>query len=419
MFHVGLPFFLQSIKEFGYGIAESSTESVKSYFDFNWQFPFIFQSHHTTTNNIPQSSLLSDQQYADLIRHIDAYIEHIVAEQSQSKQSPEANNILIASIVKENIINYKYQLSLDDIERIANAVREKLSIEENESKLNHIPSDKHREFIAAVVKENVNLHLTAPNIQRNDDDDESKIDEILVKIFGSTKFLELIDREIVNQIDPQQRKIGVLETKIQFMNDKLSDKTLENQDLKYSLDMLKSEHDQLLGNINGYKSDVDIKLDKLLADVDVKFATLNQNQYSTIDNHVKLILMDIMGYDTANGQPTEANLKAWIQNVFVAKEYLEQRLNELSGKFDKDLKDELNRSAAILMRDVGEQIKSQTLLIIENSQRVRGGEATVGTLDEAKIKGIVKEILAVYDADKTGLVDYALESAGGEVLSTR
>lgn len=419
MFHVGLPFFLQSIKEFGYGIAESSTESVKSYFDFNWQFPFIFQSHRTATNNIPQSSLLSDQQYADLIRHIDAYIEHIVAEQSQSKQSPEANNILIASIVKENIINYKYQLSLDDIERIANAVREKLSIEENESKLNHIPSDKHREFIAAVVKENVNLHLTAPNIQRNDDDDESKIDEILVKIFGSTKFLELIDREIVNQIDPQQRKIGVLETKIQFMNDKLSDKTLENQDLKYSLDMLKSEHDQLLGNINGYKSDVDIKLDKLLADVDVKFATLNQNQYSTIDNHVKLILMDIMGYDTANGQPTEANLKAWIQNVFVAKEYLEQRLNELSGKFDKDLKDELNRSAAILMRDVGEQIKSQTLLIIENSQRVRGGEATVGTLDEAKIKGIVKEILAVYDADKTGLVDYALESAGGEVLSTR
>lgn len=421
--HLSLPLVLQSIKSIGYDLAESSTKSVKSYFDFNWQLPqlpFIFTSHHTTTNNFPQSSLLSDQQYADLIKHIDAYIEHIVTKQSQSKQtlSPEANNILIASIVKENIINYKYQLSLDDIERIANAVREKLSIEDDEAKLN-IPIDKHREFIANVVKENVNLHLTSDQRSKVNGNADIKIDEILVKIFGSPKFLEIIDQEIVNQIDPQQRKIGILENKIQFMNDKLSDKTVENQDLKYSLDLLKSEHDRLLGNVNGYKSDIDVKLANLLNDVDLKFTTLNQNQHSTIDNHVKLILMDIMGYENSNGQPTEVDLKTWIQNIFVAKEYLEQRLNELSVKFDQNLKDELTRSAALLMKGVGEQIKSQTLLIIENKQKTAGSGGNAGTLDELKIKGIVRDVLAVYDADKTGLVDYALESAGGEVLSTR
>lgn len=363
--------------------------------------------------------MLSDQQYANLIKHIDAYIEHIVTQQSQSKHtvSPEANNILIASIVKENIINYKYQLSLDDIERIANAVRQKLSIEEKESKLN-IPIDKHREFIANVVKENVNLHLTDPK-NRAAGKDENKIDEILVKIFGSAKFLEIIDQEIVNHIDPQQQKIGILETKIQFMNDKLSDKTLENQDLKYSLDLLKSEHDHLLGNLNGHKSDVDIKLANLLNDVDLKFTTLNQNQYSTIDNHVKVILMDIMGYDKSNGKPTDVDLKTWILNVFVAKDYLEERLAALSLKFDKNVNDELSRSAAILMKNIGEQIKSQTLLIIENKQTTDGcAKGGVG-LDDVKIKAIVRDVLAIYDADKTGLVDYALESAGGEVLSTR
>lgn len=414
---VSLPLFLQSIKAFGYDIAES-TKSVKSYFDFNWHIPFFFESHRTTTNNFPQSALLSDQQYADLIKHIDAYIERVVNQQSQSKHtiSPEANNILIASIVKENIINYKYQLSLDDIERIANAVREKISSDERQF---NIPIDKHKEFIANVVKENVNLHLSAPKTQDNENN-EIKIDEILVRIFGSAKFLEIIDQEIVNHIDPHQRKIGILESKIQFMNDKLSDKTMENQDLKYSLDLLKNEHDQLLGNINGYKNDVEIKLENLLKDVDLKFATLNQNQYTTIDNHVKLILMDIMGYENFKGKPTnDVDLKTWIQNIFVAKDYLEQRLSEITLKFDKDLKDELNRSAAILMKGVGDQIKSQTLLIIESKMKADGTGKGAHTLDELAIKGIVREVLAIYDADKTGLVDYALESAGGEVLSTR
>lgn len=35
------------------------------------------------------------------------------------------------------------------------------------------------------------------------------------------------------------------------------------------------------------------------------------------------------------------------------------------------------------------------------------------------IRKVVKEVLRIYDADKTGQVDYALESAGGQVLSTR
>lgn len=35
------------------------------------------------------------------------------------------------------------------------------------------------------------------------------------------------------------------------------------------------------------------------------------------------------------------------------------------------------------------------------------------------IRSIVKEVLKIYDADKTGRVDYALESAGGQIISIR
>lgn len=40
-------------------------------------------------------------------------------------------------------------------------------------------------------------------------------------------------------------------------------------------------------------------------------------------------------------------------------------------------------------------------------------------LTESRIREIVKEALKVYDADKTGRVDYALESAGKQSLLLR
>ncbi|GAB1863849.1 Protein unc-84-like protein A [Camponotus japonicus] len=46
------------------------------------------------------------------------------------------------------------------------------------------------------------------------------------------------------------------------------------------------------------------------------------------------------------------------------------------------------------------------------------GNANVRVSDE-QIRKIAKEVLQIYDADKTGQVDYALESAGGHIVSTR
>ncbi|KAL6264084.1 hypothetical protein P5V15_004163 [Pogonomyrmex californicus] len=40
-------------------------------------------------------------------------------------------------------------------------------------------------------------------------------------------------------------------------------------------------------------------------------------------------------------------------------------------------------------------------------------------VSDEHIRKIVKEVLQIYDADKTGQVDYALESAGGQIVSTR
>eukprot|EP00057_Strongylocentrotus_purpuratus_P010450 XP_011664924.1 PREDICTED: uncharacterized protein LOC586381 [Strongylocentrotus purpuratus] len=48
-----------------------------------------------------------------------------------------------------------------------------------------------------------------------------------------------------------------------------------------------------------------------------------------------------------------------------------------------------------------------------------GSAAAGGSLDEDRVKSIVITAFDMYNADKTGMVDYALESAGGSIISIR
>ncbi|XP_076246899.1 uncharacterized protein LOC143186917 isoform X2 [Calliopsis andreniformis] len=59
-------------------------------------------------------------------------------------------------------------------------------------------------------------------------------------------------------------------------------------------------------------------------------------------------------------------------------------------------------------------ITSEDLSVREKISTSNGNIIT-----DDRVREIVKEALKVYDADKTGRVDYALESAGGQIISTR
>ncbi|XP_012538930.1 uncharacterized protein LOC105838147 isoform X2 [Monomorium pharaonis] len=62
----------------------------------------------------------------------------------------------------------------------------------------------------------------------------------------------------------------------------------------------------------------------------------------------------------------------------------------------------------------------QILLASHNKEdeKILNDDANIHVSDE-HIRKIVKEVLRIYDADKTGQVDYALETAGGQIISTR
>lgn len=388
------------------------------------------------TNNIKTG--LSSEEYNNVLNHINAYIETVVAEKLHKiQEKPNDQKIdpkialYIATIVKENIIEHKYVLSDEDIERIAEIVRIKLAGEMNEEKV--VPfalSQENLEEISRIVKQNIEIHRHEWHIQSTTEKDDRQpivdVDEILFKILTSPKLTDSLDQQIDAQIGPitlhiNRNEIAIdrIRDDLEQIKDKLASASEMNQETRTIVANLKVDQSDLSDQMNSLQNQHNEQYEKLWNEINLKLSTFSENRFDGIDKHIRSVVAEIVGFKSSDGQLLQNDdIANWIRNVFVAKELLESRLSELNAKFEKKLDIEINQSANILIKDVSEKIKSEFLLLIEKSDSGDDGRGHV-SLDEQRIKAIIKEALAVYDADKTGMVDYALETSGGQILSTR
>lgn len=414
------------------------SDRLKFLFDFNWNW--LTFTHNRYENNIKTS--LSPEEYNNMLNHINAYIETVVAEKLQKieeKQKGEKIDpkiaLYIATIVKENIIEHKYVLSAEDIERIAEVVRLKLAKEKDEAQA--IPfalTQENLEEISRIVKQNIEIHRHEWNIHSQTDNIQAKsgdrqpvvdVDEILFKILTSSKLSDMFDQKLAKRVDPialnvnaNQISIDQIRDHLETIKDKLTAAFDANQKTRDIVTGLKADQSDLANQMYSLQNHQNEQYEKLQNEINMKISTLSENRFDGIDEHIRSVLVEIIGFKTADGQPLQnGDITNWIRNVFVAKELLESQLGELNEKFEKKLAIEINQTANIIIKDVSEKIKKEFLLFTEKQNL---GEGRVSeSLDEKRIKDIVKEALAVYDADKTGMVDFALESSGGQVLSTR
>lgn len=417
------------------------TNRLKLMFDLNWSWlPGPWHSH-----DVPQAKVaLSADEYQRMLGHINSYIDTIIDKKLQTIESGlrrDADTIdpkvavHIANIVQQQIVQHKYVLGDADVGRIAAVVHQTLAA----TNAKGIPlTQATLEEISRLIQQKIEVHRHEWNVHQAGHDrateasaEKLDVQEILHKVLTSAELADFVETRLdgratltSTRLNDHQSSIDTLRSEMNGLKEQLTAVFAVNRATTASVDHLQSEH----GKFSERLASMDVKhseqLSKLLATIDAKLSAFSETQSGTIDNHIRNTLAEIFGYRSGDGKPlSDADLAGWIQSIFVAKELLESRLNALNSKFEHRFADEMNQMAEMVMGNVSDTIKQRHVAVAleRSSDDQRSDEPSIGyeSLDEAHIRKLIQKALATYDADKTGMVDYALESSGGEVLSTR
>ncbi|XP_053607766.1 klaroid protein-like [Plodia interpunctella] len=167
--------------------------------------------------------------------------------------------------------------------------------------------------------------------------------------------------------------------------------------------------------------------------VDTKLKTIDQ-KLSNFDNleaqieqyslkYLQQNLIQVFNLND-NSEAIAAKLKTYFDNQYLTKEQMQVLSQEIHERLISSWKPEMDEDKIRLMiqeyLSVFErrQMELVTRKVREYLREVEVHHHNTG-FDVEAVKKIVAGMLEVYDADKTGLVDYALESAGGQVVSTK
>ncbi|XP_050092250.1 klaroid protein [Anopheles aquasalis] len=442
---------------------------------FGWLSSLSWPTFSTRegTASGPQSSIhdtlrrtLSREEYEELMHHIDSYIDGLLEQkyasklvqavreteerekgQKQSAITPEIT-AHVASIIQQSLSTYNYRLTDGDIENVAQRVHqtmlttypavfdaERLLKQTQERIINEGRPEVSKEYIAEIqriVEQQISITNNQYIIEGH------QLEELLTKILSSNQLLTLIDHRIdakaqTIQTEADQRRNALVES----LQKELSDiKAHFNQQLLDSsaqwedrLQLVAQNHAKLGDQLSAYRLENDKLYQRLLTNIDGRLDAIRAERFEGVNKVVRENILTILGLNLQQDIP-EGDLRSWINGVFVAREHLEERLAELLREVKTERQSDIEQGVAQLMADIGEQLRNEMKLRLEEvhlaniKQSDHSGdgqptEQSAGTLTENDVKRIVREALVIYDADKTGLVDYALETAGGQVLSTR
>lgn len=151
-----------------------------------------------------------------------------------------------------------------------------------------------------------------------------------------------------------------------------------------------------------------------------------------IEQHVFRVLSGLLGATGGQFLGNPEDLRAWVSSMLVAQNDLDARLANLTFTLRLQTREAVQQSKEIIMASLSEHIQNEfakwqeqqhqhdvrTTISSSMGKWVTNSTGVAG-LTDLQVRAIVDEALAKYDADKTGLVDYALESSGGSIVSTR
>uniref|UniRef100_A0A1A8GN47 Sad1 and UNC84 domain containing 1 n=2 Tax=Nothobranchius korthausae TaxID=1143690 RepID=A0A1A8GN47_9TELE len=191
----------------------------------------------------------------------------------------------------------------------------------------------------------------------------------------------------------------------------------------FSVGVKQEDHDALLAEVQK----LELELSRIKGDLqgvlgckgrceqlDTLQETISGQVSSQIRKELQALFFGAGESGEQQGQVPES-LVLWLSQRYVSTPDLQAALASLELSILSNISQQMELSRA---QTLGEA-KSQTQNIVQTiTGTVRHASAAEG-LSEEHVKLIVQNALKLYSQDRTGLVDYALESGGGSILSTR
>lgn len=145
------------------------------------------------------------------------------------------------------------------------------------------------------------------------------------------------------------------------------------------------------------------------------------------ESHLNSMLMKMMDGNEDENYPIFSAFRSWLRSNFISRKNLPDEIaSVIENMYGNSLKLPQEHYENIAKR-VAESVISKSMKTLKHdisniskiTSSVSAAHYTPSAFNVNDIQKIVKEAILLYDADKTGRVDYALESGGGSIVSTR
>ncbi|XP_074775774.1 SUN domain-containing protein 1 isoform X4 [Athene noctua] len=200
------------------------------------------------------------------------------------------------------------------------------------------------------------------------------------------------------------------ELRILTLENILAKLSAESKDIQKEFDIAKAktmrdddEHNQLLSKVKKLELELSQMKSELLTEESMKTScekidVIHEKVDAQVKESVKLMLFGDQQEDFPE------SLLQWLTSNFVSKRDLQTLLQDLELQILKNI--------TLHMSATNQKLTSE---VVTNAVANTG----ISGITEAQAQIIVNNALKLYSQDKIGMVDFALESGGGSILSTR